>query len=530
MILLVNPRATRPSNRRFPLSIMAVGAALPADVSWEIVDGNLPDIDVLEVISAHMDRQASGSDPVRAIAMTVMPGPQLVSAVPLAKAVKARFPGTPIIWGGNFGSLYPDPVLNAPYVDWLVRGQGEATFVELLEAIDGRRDPKTIAGLAFRQPDGAHWIGPERVWKGPGELPAPPYHKIDVGQYLHPTVLGQRSGVYQASIGCPFGCNFCGVISVFGRREKVQSPARTAEHLGHLVRNHGMDSVHFYDNNFFLNDAHAREVADRLGPLGIRWWCEARVDALDRFSDTTWRALKGAGLAMVFCGAESGSDEVLARMNKGITTDQILRAAARTREHGIIPEFSFVFGDPDEPEQELENTFAFVRRLKATNPAMELITYFYTPTPQRRGTYGDVDPRAGTPDTLEEWIEPEWVAWMTHENPRLPWLEQRLRARVEDFELVLKSRFPSVHDKRTRGWGKALGQLAARGRWNRADYSDPKLLRTIRKLARIAPDDRQAYGHLRPAASAPERPARSAGAGWAHWLSLPRISRQARTS
>ena len=65
-----------------------------------------------------------------------------------------------------------------------------------------------------------------------------------------------------------------------------------------------MDSVHFYDNNFFLNDAHARAVADAFAPLGLRWWCEARVDALLRFSDETWRRLKNAGLTMVFCGAE----------------------------------------------------------------------------------------------------------------------------------------------------------------------------------------------------------------------------------
>ena len=528
MIILVNPRATRPSNRRFPLSVMAIGAALPPDVSWEIVDGNLPGVDVLAAIAAHVERQSGGPDPVRAVAMTVMPGPQLVSAVPLAKAVKQRFPRVPIIWGGNFGSLYPGPVLNAPYVDWLVRGQGEQTFLELLEAIDGKRDPKTIAGLAFRQADGSHWIGPERAWKGPNELPAPPYHKIDVPTYLRPTVLGRRSGVYQASIGCPYGCNFCGVISVFGRREKVQTAARTAEHLAFLVKTHGMDSVHFYDNNFFLNEAQAREVAERFKPLGIRWWCEARVDALTRFSDATWRALREAGLAMVFCGAESGSDEVLARMNKGITTEQILTVAAKTRQHGVIPEFSFIFGDPDEPELQLQNTIAFVRKLKAVNPQMELISYFYTPTPQRKGTYGDVDALEGTPDDLDEWIEPEWVGWMTHENPRLPWFEQQMRAKAQDFELVLKSRFPSVHDRQTRPWGKLLGQAAAWRRWRQGDYDDPRLLRRIRKLARVAPDDSQAYGHLRPPGSA-SKPARGRG-GLAHWLTLPRMSRQARSS
>ena len=497
MILFVNPRATRPKNRRFPLSIMAVGAALPEGTTWEIVDGNLPDADALGDVCARVDRQAGTADPVRAVAMTVMPGPQLVSAVPLAQALKARYPGLPIVWGGNFGSLYPTPVLNAPYVDWLVRGQGEHTFAELLDVLDGTRDPRTVAGLSFRDADGAHVSGAERRWKGPDELPAPPYHKIRVADYLHPTFLGRRSGVYQASIGCPYGCKFCGVISVYGSRERQQAPARTAEHLACLVREHGMDSVHFYDNNFVVREDHARELAERLIPLGIRWWCEARVDALLRLSDDTWRLLKRSGLTMVFCGAESGSDDVLRRMNKGTTTAQIVEVAARARAHGIVPEFSFVFGDPDEPAREIENTLTFVRTLKRVNPSMELITYFYTPTPQRRGTYGDVDALGSTPTTLEEWTEPEWVGWMTHEAPQVSWMDQRLRARVHDFELVLKSRFPSVHDHRTLPWGKAVGRLMARGRWARGDFAKPDVLRTVRRLAQREPDDTQAYGHLR---------------------------------
>jgi hypothetical protein len=311
--------------------------------------------------------------------------------------------------------------------------------------------------------------------------------------------------VYQSSIGCPYGCKFCGVISVYGSLERQQAPARTVEHLSGLVRDHGMDSVHFYDNNFFVKEEHARELAERLLPLGIRWWCEARVDALMRFSDDTWRLLKRAGLTMMFCGAESGSDAVLKKMNKGTTTEQILGVARRARDHGIIPEFSFVFGDPDVPEGEIDNTLRFVRRLKDVNPAMELITYFYTPTPQRRGTYGDVDALAGTPATLEEWTEPAWVAWMTHEDPLVPWLDRRLKAKVEDFELVLKSRFPSVQDHRTAPWGKALGKLLARRRWDAGNYANPRALRTVRTWAQRVPDDTQAYGHLRPASTSPSR-------------------------
>lgn len=500
MILLINPRVTRPQNRRFPLSVMAIGAALPEGTDWEILDGNLPGMDLLASASALIDARSLTPDPVRAIALTVMPGPQLVSAVPLSKALKQLYPDIPIIWGGYFGSLYPAPVLNAPYVDWVVRGQGEQTFLELLEVIEGRRDPTSVMGLAFRQADGSHWIGPERKWVGPDELRDPPYHKIDVGTYLHPTILGRRTGAYQASIGCPFGCSFCGVISVFGRREKVQMADRVAANLAFLVREHGMDSVHFYDNNFFLNEKHARAIGEALLPLGISWWCEARVDTLSRFSDDTWDLLRRAGFKMVFCGAESGSDEVLAKMSKGTTTDQILTVAAKTRQHRIIPEFSFVFGDPDAPERETDNTLRFIRRLKAINPEMELITYFYTPTPQRAATYGDVDPLTGTPTELEEWIQPDWVAWMTHEDPHVPWRDRQIKARVENFELVLKSRFPSVHDARTRAWGKLVGRILALRSWAREDYRDPVLLRSVRKLAQRASDDRQAYGHLRQGA------------------------------
>lgn len=498
MIILVNPRATRPGNRRFPLSVMAVGAALPADTRWEIVDGNRPGIDPLGEIVARVDAARGGPDPVRAVAFTVMPGPQLLSAVPLTHHVRARCPDVAIVWGGNFPSLYPAPVLNSPDIDWLVRGQGEHTFAELQDVLAGHRDPATVAGLGCRGAGGEHRLGAERHWVGPDELPDPPYHRIDVDDYLHPTILGRRSGVYQSSIGCPYGCKFCGVISVFGSREKQQAPERTVAHLRFLAERHGMDSVHFYDNNFFVGRAHAEEFADRIAPLGLRWWCEARVDALLRLPEETWRKLRRSGLSMVFCGAESGSDEILAKMNKKTTTAQIREVAARTREHGIIPEFSFVFGDPDEPELSIDTTLSFIRELKAINPDMELISYFYTPTPQRRGTYGNVDALAGTPRTLDEWTEPEWLAWMTHEDPRVPWLDRRLKARVDDFELVLKSRFPSVHDRRTPEWGKALGRLLARRRWDAGDFAAPRLLRTVRRFAQSSPDDRQAYGHLRP--------------------------------
>ncbi len=436
MILLLNPRATKPKNRRFPLSVMALGAALPEGTGWKILDGNLPDADLPSAATEEIVRREGSADPVACVAMTVMPGPQLVSAVPLARELKRRFPAIAVVWGGYFPTLYPGPCLTAPYVDFLVRGQGERTFVELLDVLAGRRAPGTVAGLGWKD-QGTPRLNPERRWEGPDTFPDPPYGRIDVGTYLHPTLLGGRNAVHQASIGCPYTCNFCGVIAALGSLEKFASPERTEGALWYLVRSHGVDAVHFYDNNFFLREDHAAELCGRLIPLGLRWWCEARIDVMLRFSDRTWETIRRSGCAMVFFGAESGSDETLRKMSKNLTTEQTLALAAKTRDFGIVPEFSFVFGDPDDPEEEAEKTLAFVRRLRAVNPAMKLISYFYTPTPQRRGTYGNVDPLAGTPETLEEWIRPDWVGWMTHESPRVPWLSPELMARIAQFSSSL---------------------------------------------------------------------------------------------
>lgn len=501
MIVFVNPQVCRPPNRRFPLSVMALGAVLPPERSWEIVDGNRPDVDELRDVVEHVEARAGTSDPVEMVAMSVMPGPQLVSAVPLARKIKARYPDLPVAWGGFFPTLYPKPVLNADYVDWIVRGQGEETFLELLEVLDGDRDPKSVDGLCFRDGEES-WVGQERAWKGPEELPRVPYDKIDVDDYIHPTFLGRRTAVHQTSIGCPYGCKFCGVISFWGRRQKFESPARTEEQLRFLVEEHGIDALHFYDNNFFVDEEHAVELAGRIEPLDLNWWCESRVDAMLRFSDDTWRRLRRAGLKMVFFGAESGSDEVLERMNKNLTTDQVRELAARTREHGIIPEFSFVFGGPDDPEGEIDTTLSFIRELKGINPECEIIPYFYTPTPQRGDTYGDVDPLSGTPAELEEWTRPEWVRWMTHEDPDVPWMTEDLKEKVEDFVLVLESRFPSVHDRRTRSWGKTLARILARRPWRSGRYDRTGLLRTVRTLAREPRPAPLDYGHLRPSAEA----------------------------
>src|SRR5262245_10469170 len=117
MIILLNPRSTKPKNRRYPLSVLAIAAVLEGKEEYTIIDGNV------ETLSGADPWSSPGGKQPELLAVTVMPGPQMVSAIPLCRAFKAKYPAIPVVWGGYFPSLYPDTCLNAGYVDFVVRGQ-----------------------------------------------------------------------------------------------------------------------------------------------------------------------------------------------------------------------------------------------------------------------------------------------------------------------------------------------------------------------------------------------------------------------
>src|SRR4029077_7446747 len=313
---------------------------------YRVVDGNLdenPTATILDLIRQYK---------VELLGVSVMPGPQMVAAMTSCKEIRSQHPKLPIVWGGYFPSIYSDSALNARDVDYVVRGQGEGTLLELIDAMRGARPFEGILGLSYKDMFGLHKHNPERLMKPPDAFPWSPFHRVPVEKYLRPSFFGKRTAAHHASIGCPFRCSFCGVHAIYGNRELVESAARTEAVLRHLKTNYGADSVQFYDMNFFLKESHANELAGRIAPLGLRWWCEARIDTFSRYSDATLEAIRRAGCTMIFFGAESGSDWVLEEMNKHLKAEQTLELARRIRQFGIIPEFSFVVGNPREPERD----------------------------------------------------------------------------------------------------------------------------------------------------------------------------------
>lgn len=522
-VLLVNPNVCKPHNARLPLSILALAAVLDQRHDYRMVDGNVdasPIATCLDLLSRER---------FDLVGISVMPGPQVVQAVQIASAIRRTYPAVPILWGGYFPTLYPEAAINAPYVDFLARGPGEDTLIELLERIGdaGRATPASsgrpsaleeIRGLTWKN-DAVIVHNPERRPRPLAALPRLPYAALgDLTPYHNQSFLTGRTSVHEAATGCRYHCNFCGVVSMFDGKTSLDDPGRLEHHLTTLRDRHGVQSMMYYDNNFFDSEKTCQPTLEVLARVGMPYWCYGRADTLAGFSASTWELVRRSQLRMVYMGVESPDDEVLRRMRKGLRAGQALEAAVKCHEHGVIPELSFILGGPhgdnagnagnagngvngvngvNDAEEQIERTFTFVREVKRRVPTCEIVLYFYTPMPQRdRAALADGRPGPGViplqkygpagpaiPTTPDEWAQPDWVSYVSHTDA--PWLTPRLRRKVNDFARVLACRFPTVQDTRTPAWGKQLLSGVARWRYATNIYARPVELAWLHSRLRL---------------------------------------------
>jgi radical SAM superfamily enzyme YgiQ (UPF0313 family) len=462
-----------------PLSLLALGALLEDRHPYTIVDGNL-DRQALETI----DRMVR-EDGVDMLAVTVMPGPQLTDSVPLCRELKSRHPNLQIIWGGYFPTQHYDVCLKSGYVDWVVRGHGEVVFQALIDRLAKHEDPRDLVGLAYRDDSGMVISNATAPIPHPDSMPDFPYDRIDVNRYARSSFMGKRTLAHHSSYGCPFFCNFCAVVNMVGGRWLAQSAERTANTTRRLVTDYGADAVEFYDNNFFVHEARTADFAERILDLDIGWWGESRIDTMLRYSDRTWELMRDSGLRMVFMGAESGSDETLKRMNKGgsASTDKTLEMADKARRYGIVPEFSFVMGNPPDPEADVHSTLAFIRKVKQVNPHTEIIMYVYTPVPLAGELYDEAQANGFFfPTTLEQWISEDWQDFSQRRSAQIPWLADPIRRHLRDFERVLSAYYPTITNPSLTGARRFLLRAASAWRYHSGFYSYPYELRPLQRL------------------------------------------------
>src|ERR1700730_1530737 len=489
-ILLINPTITSHRHARFPLAVMSLSAALEGRYQSTIIDGNVDRDFVSTALRAVED------ETVAAVGVTVVGAPQLCSSIAVSKAIREKMPTLPIIWGGAFPTVCPDAAVNASYVDYAVRSQGEDTLIELLDALAEYRDEalSSIAGLSWRL-RGQVVHNQDRKFSAASLNRMLPYDTLEnPRQYLTKTYLGRRTIGYQAALGCRFRCTFCGVATMFRGKRALPPASRLEQDLRFMKDRFGVDAIQFYDHNFFDREVDMVPLLEVLAKFRMPWWCYARADALVNLSERSWALVKKSRLRMAYIGAESRSDWLLHDIRKGTSRDQTLEAVEKCRSHGVIPELSFMLAPPQDPEGETEKTFEFIRLIKRLPPATEVMIYIYTPLPRRQDERNAAAIRAESalldcdgkpvvfPKSADEWAEPQWVDYWCHQSA--PWLSERLRRRIVDFTTVLGCRYPTIMDIRASAWGKSALRALASWRYRFQRYNDPWELRVSRKLIR----------------------------------------------
>jgi radical SAM superfamily enzyme YgiQ (UPF0313 family) len=296
----------------------------------------------------------------RAVGFTALTS-SLHRAVALASSLRVAFPDMLTLVGGPHASAEPMQVMHRHQCfDLLVFGEGELTLLEIMQLyrnkgygrsalLAGGEELASIAGIIFRDNGRVRPTAPRQLIGDLDILPLPARDLLPMERYRPLPNQYRRLPVVHVAFtrGCPYRCSFCSAGSVFGRKVRRMSVPRVMEELEHLVSRYGAREISFWDENLTLNrDWMSRLcVALRTGGFDLTWTCYARVDAVD---PSLLSRMKAAGCFNIFYGFESGSQELLDRIDKGIHLEDSIRACRWTREAGIEVRGSFMLGLPGE--------------------------------------------------------------------------------------------------------------------------------------------------------------------------------------
>jgi len=269
--------------------------------------------------------------------------------------------------GGHYPTLaYQQTLETAPGLDSVVRFEGEQTLLELVGELNAGRDWRNITGLAFFR-DGEAVITPAR--KLMVDLDQLPYPDRDFEPEI---VLGRRVMPLLASRGCARTCSFCSIHTFYrtapGKVVRTRRPVEVVKEMLWLYEERGITIFLFQDDDFPLFgkvwQRWAGELVDELHkvnlPGRIIWKINCRADAVD---PDLFARMRDAGLYIVYMGLESGTEEGLVTLNKGITVEQNLHAVHTLKQLGIMFEFGFMLLDPSSTFKSVRANTDFLRAI-----------------------------------------------------------------------------------------------------------------------------------------------------------------------
>ena len=343
--------------------------------------------------------------PDQAVEMVVASDPQMLGfggmvtryriVRELGNRLGALLPNTLMVAGNSGATTLPELYLRRCGLDAVVSGEGEETAGELASALDRGQDWRGVPGIFFLDSDGklVH-SSPRRQIQQLDALPHPAWDLFPVDSYIRSMDHRQKTQPHMevvASRGCPYNCVYC--YHLYGRRVRRRSPESIVREIEELVDRYNIEYTGFPDDLFTSHREFVMEVCSLMRKRlpNIRWSCIGRVNLVD---PEMLSEMRRAGCDWISFGIESGSDEMLRRMRRGVTSEDCLRGIRMTREAGIHAEGSFLIGMFGETRETVRETVDFCRRADITAPMLYVTPYPGTQIfeeARERGLISDVE-------------------------------------------------------------------------------------------------------------------------------------------
>lgn len=336
--------------------------------------------------------------------------------VAVALSEFANEKGITVIWVGPFVTALHEQEINKPCVDFILRNEWDYSVGELLEAGGDATKLATIKGLTWKNTDGETVVNPPREpIYDIDSLPIPAYDLLDLNKFYESVFIRFPAATMITSRGCPFNCIYCSYPqTIYGHKHRAMSPERVLKEIRYLVNDLGVKEIRIDDDTFNINRKRVIEICKLLAKekMDMVFSVQCRPQLM---TDEEAKWLKRAGCRMVLYGVESGNDDILIKIRKNTTKDEIHRGVKIAKRHGIDVLNCVMLGFYWDTKETVEETIRFAFDLNAE------FTQVAAPTPLPGTDYYDLL-KSEKCILTDEWEQHDSVH---HSSVELPHLSNR---------------------------------------------------------------------------------------------------------
>lgn len=285
--------------------------------------------------------------------------------------LKLSLPDAQYVVFGHYATQFSSEVVLKSKADFLILGEPDFIFLNLLDALNGNSPLDEVMGLVRIGENGSpEQQGVDKRIPNPNELPIPAYDILPIDKYYEP-VMPRPYSLIQTARGCPYPCSFC--VKSYGSKLTIQSPERVVDEIQNLVSNYGIKSLRIIDDTFTVNKRRVIEICKELVKrnFNLQWCCLSRTDNL---TDEMLYWMKKAGCTRIYFGLESGSQRILDLYEKRINVEEAIESLLLVRSHGIETTGFFMSGYPEETDIDFKQTIAFAKKAKLTFASVNPLT------------------------------------------------------------------------------------------------------------------------------------------------------------